>query len=332
MPDGFGFCLSFSPRVRANGVDLVHQRFGSREDPAILLIAGLGAQMTWWDDAFCTRLAATGLHVVRFDNRDAGRSTWCVDAPVPRRLALLAAALHGRRLAVPYTLDDMADDCAGLLDALGLVRAHVVGASLGAAIGQALAIRHPARVTTLTSMMGMSGNLRLLRPRPDALALLFARAARTEAAYVEACRHASRVLRAGACAEEEPHDEKRARLAWRRGHNPAGRARQFAAFLASGSRAQSLRTLSLPALVVHGARDPLVPLAAGEETAALIPGARLAVIEGMGHALSRAHWGEVVDRIAHHAHATASRSGPREPLLRGRPGISFARHRPPRPR
>src|SRR5882757_7550015 len=184
MPDASGGAAFPSPCVQANGLELAYQTFGSRSASPVLLIAGLGAQMTWWDDAFCERLALRGLYVIRFDNRDAGRSTWLVDAPVPRRLALVAAALRGRRLAVAYTIDDMARDCVGLLDALGIARAHVVGASLGSAIGQSLVIHHARRVLSFTSIMGMSGNPRMLRPRSDALALLFARGATTEAAHI----------------------------------------------------------------------------------------------------------------------------------------------------
>jgi pimeloyl-ACP methyl ester carboxylesterase len=309
MPDASGAGPFFSPVARANGVDLAYQTFGCRSDAPLLLIAGLGAQMTAWDDAFCDRLAARGLYVVRFDNRDSGRSTWFTHASTPGRLALVAAALHGRRVSVAYSIEDMARDCVGLLDALALPRAHVVGASLGSAIGQSLAIHHPERVASFTSIMGMSGNPRLLRPRPDALALLFARAATSEAAYIAACRHACRVLRAGAFPDEEARDTNRARIAWLRGHNPAGRARQFAAFLAGGSRAAALRDVQVPTLVVHGALDPLVPLAAGMETASLIPHARLRVIERMGHTIPTPLWDEVLDAIGEHVSGSTERRG-----------------------
>jgi pimeloyl-ACP methyl ester carboxylesterase len=307
MPDASGTDPLPSPRVRANGIDLVYQTFGSRAGLPVLLIAGLGAQMNAWDDPFCHGLAARGLFVVRFDNRDAGRSTWFADAPTPGRLALVAAALRGRRLATAYTLDDMARDCVGLLDALGLARVHVVGASLGSAIGQSLVIRHRERIASFTSIMGASGNPRVLRPRPEAIALLVARAAATEAAYIAACRHACRVLRAGGFPEEEARDTHRARMAWARGHNPAGRTRQFAAFLAGGNRAAALRAVRVPTLVVHGAVDPLVPLAAGVEMAALIPDARLRVVERMGHTIPAALSGVVIDAIGEHVIAAGLR-------------------------
>ena len=307
MREAAGVHVFPSPRVQANGIELAYQTFGSRAGVPVLLIAGLGAQMVSWDDAFCDGLAACGLYVIRFDNRDAGRSTWLVDAPTPGRLALVAAALHGRRLSVAYTLRDMARDCVGLLDALGIARVHVVGASLGSAIGQVLAVDFSERVASFVSIMGASGNPRLLRPRPDALALLFARTATTEAAYIAACRQASRVLRGGRHPEEEPRDTSRARVSWLRGHNPAGRARQLAAFLASGSRTVALRAVTVPTLVVHGALDPLIPVAAGVEMAALIPNARMRVVDGMGHTIPAALSGIVIDAIADHVSTTGNR-------------------------
>ena len=304
MPDasGGGAFPGFS--LRANGVELVHQTFGTRAHPPLLLIMGLGAQMTGWDDAFCHRLAACGYFVIRFDNRDVGRSTWLTTAPVPNRFALIAGALRGRRVRVPYTLRDMADDVIGLLDGLGVARAHVVGASLGSAIGQELAIHHPSRLLSFTSIMGMTGNPRVLRPRPEALSVLFPRTVTTEAAYIAVCRQAWRVLRAGSFPDDEARDTHRARLAWMRGYNPAGKSRQFAAFVASGNRTAALRTLTVPTLVLHGAVDPLVPVEAGIETAAAIPGARMRVVERMGHAMPIPMWDELIDAIVQHADAS----------------------------
>ena len=296
-----GALRTVAAAARSNGVELVYQTFGTRVHPPLLLIMGLGAQMLGWDEPFCRMLAACGYFVIRFDNRDVGRSTCFDAAPVPNRFALIASALRGRRLVVPYTLRDMADDTVGLLDALGIACAHVVGASLGSAIGQEMAIHHPRRLISFTSIMGMSGNPRLLRPRREALAVLFARAANSEAAYIAGCRHAWRVLRAGRFPEDEARDVHRARLAWARGYNPAGKARQFAAFLASGNRTLALRSVDVPTLVIHGALDPLVPLEAGRETAEVIPGARLHVIDRMGHALPMPMWHEIVDAIAGHA-------------------------------
>ena len=294
VPDG-------SHRTAANGIELVYQTFGTRAHPPLLLIMGLGAQMLGWDETFCRTLADRGYYVIRFDNRDVGRSTQFDGLVIPNRFALVAAALRGRPLAAPYTLRDMGDDCLGLLDALGIVAAHLGGASLGSAVAQEIVIHDPARVQSLVSIMGTTGNLRLLRPRREALSVLFQRPASSEAAYIAACRQAWRVMRAGRFPEDEARDFVRARLAWLRGYNPAGKSRQFAAFLASGNRCPALQQVRMPTLVIHGAVDPLIPLDAGRETAAMIRGARLRVIDRMGHALPIPMWPEIIDCIAGHA-------------------------------
>ena len=289
------------PSVGANGIRIAYQTFGSASRPTMLLVMGLGAQMMGWDDGFCELLASCGYHVIRFDNRDVGHSTYFDRAAVPNRFGLIAAALRGRRVVVPYALLDMAQDAIGLLDALGIERAHVVGASLGAAVAQLMAIHHPRRLLGLTCIMGMTGNLRLLRPRREALAVFFARPVASEAAYIAGWRYTARVMRAGRFAEDEAKDVHRARLAWLRGYNPEGKLRQFAAFLGSGNRAAALGRLDMPTLVIHGDVDPLIPLAAGKETAAVIPRATLHIVAGMGHALPIPMWHSVVDAIDRHA-------------------------------
>ncbi len=290
-----------SLRSACNGIDLVHQSFGLRTDPALLLIMGLGAQMIGWDESFCRQLAGCGYRVIRFDNRDTGLSTHFDGMSIPNRFALVAGALRGHPLVVPYTLRDMADDAVALLDALDIRAAHVVGASLGAAVAQEFVIHHPQRALGLTSIMGMTGNMKVLRPRREALSVLFSRTATSEAAYIAACRHSWRVMRVDRFPDDEARDVIRARLAWMRGYNPAGKQRQFAAFLASGNRSPALREVRVPTMVIHGAIDPLVPLDAGRETAAVIPVAQLRVIDGMGHALPMPMWNEIVDIIARHA-------------------------------
>lgn len=290
-----------SSRASTNGIELVYQVFGTRAHPPLLLIMGLGAQMIGWDEPFCRMLAGRGYYVIRFDNRDAGRSTRFDGVPIPNRFALVTNALRGKPLPCPYTLVDMASDCVGLLDALGIARAHVAGASLGSAIGQEILIHHADRVRSFTSIMGMTGNLKLLRPRREALSVLFSRPATTEAGYIASFRHTGRVMRAGRFPDDEAHDVIRARLAWMRGYHPSGKSRQFAAFLASGNRSAALRSVDVPTLVIHGAVDPLVSVEAGRETAAMIPRARWAMIDGMGHALPMPMWTRIVDLIAAHA-------------------------------
>ncbi len=287
--------------AKVNGIELCWDSFGRPTDPPLLLIMGLASQMIAWDEAFCAALAARGYRVVRFDNRDIGRSTRLTAAGVPDVGAAMMAALRGEPVTAPYTLRDMAADAIGLLDALGLERAHVVGASMGGAIAQTMAIHHPDRVLTLTSIMATTGAPGLPPPTPEALAVLFKPPPADEAAYVESHGQTWRVLRAGRFPDEEALDPERARRLFARGLNPAGAARQLAAIFASGSRQSDLQSVRLPTLVIHGEADPLVPLACGVDTARSVPGARLETIPGMGHALVRSTWPRIIDAIAAHA-------------------------------
>ncbi len=287
--------------VQSNGIQLCQQSFGDPSRPAILLIMGLGTQMLGWDEGFCATLADRGYRVIRFDNRDIGRSTWFDHEDVPSPLALFTKAKMGIKPKVPYTLADMADDSIGLLDALGFARAHVVGASMGGMIGQELAIHHPERMLTFTSIMSSTGNPKLPGPKPDAAAMLFGSPAKDEAEFIEGYQKMWRVLRAGEFPEDEAGDRDRAVQVWSRGYHPAGSARQFAAIIASGNRTEALRKLTVPTLVIHGRADPLVPVEAGLATAEAIPNAKLHLIDRMGHALPRAMWGELIDAIVRHA-------------------------------
>ena len=280
----------------SNGIRLCYETFGDRSKPPMLLIMGLAAQMIVWDDEFCTRLADRGFWVIRFDNRDIGESTRFPNARAPRFAELLFAQATGLRFRVPYTLRDMANDAAGLLDALGVARAHVVGASMGGAIAQELAIAYPARVRSLTSIMSSTGDPKLPGPRPKALARL-SKKVPLDRAYVTtwsvlAGEHfpfdADRTARQGAAGYD-------------RGINPAGVSRQMMAIVASGNRTRALRELRVPTLVIHGTADPLIPDPGGRATAAAIPGAQLLLIEGMGHSFPREVWPTIIDAIARHA-------------------------------
>ncbi len=287
--------------ARANGIELFHQCFGDRNRPALLLVMGLGTQMIAWDEAFCRRLADRGYFVIRFDNRDIGKSTWLDHEDVPSAMALLMKAKMGMKLKVPYRLDDMAADAIGLLDALGIERAHVVGASMGGMIGQRMAIAYPSRVLTLTSIMSSTGSPDLPGPTSDAMAVMLAPPSKTVDEYIVAHRKVMKVLRAGEFPEDEAGDADRAALAWSRGYHPAGSGRQLAAIIADGDRTESLKTVTLPTLVVHGKRDPLAPVEGGIATAAAIPNAKLHLIDDLGHALPRRHWDELIGAIAAHA-------------------------------
>lgn len=273
-------------RVAANGIHIAYDSFGSHEGRPLLLIMGLGAQLIQWDEEFCQLLAEQGHHVVRFDNRDSGLSTHLHDQGVPARGAPSA-----------YLLDDLADDTAGLMDALGWPAAHVVGASMGGMIAQALAIRHPDRVLTLTSIMSTPGPS-VAPPTEAALAVLMTRAAPDrEAALAQAVRNWSIIGSPGFAPDPEKIAE-RAALAYDRCFDPDGTARQLAAIMASGDRTELLAGVRVPTLVLHGEADPLVPIEGGRATAAAVPGARLVTYPGMGHDLPRELWPSFVEEIA----------------------------------
>lgn len=285
----------------AGGIELAYDSFGDPNDEPLLLIMGLGSQMLVWDDGFCAALAARGFHVVRFDNRDVGRSTVLAAAGIPDIGAMMKSALAGEAVTAPYTLADMAADATGLLDALGIASAHIVGASMGGAIAQEIAMSHPARVRTLVSIMASSGDPGLPPPKPEAMAVLFTPAPLEQPPYVERYRKVWKVLRVGAFPEDEAVDAARAARMHARGVHPAGTARQLAAVLASGSRKARLASLRTPTLVIHGDVDPLVPLEHGVDVANTVPGAKLEILKGMGHALPIAMWPRLVDSIATHA-------------------------------
>ncbi|HEY1556197.1 MAG TPA: alpha/beta hydrolase [Kofleriaceae bacterium] len=282
----------------AQPIELAYDVFGERGRP-LVLVMGIGAQRIFWDDAWCGLLVAAGFQVVRFDHRDTGESTR-LDAPVPKPGGVLARRLFGAAVTAPYSLSDMAHDVVGLLDALGWDRAHVVGASLGGMVGQHLAIEHPARVRSLTAIMTTPGARRFL-PKPFALRALFAPAPRDAE---QAGEHAANLFTTiGSTAW--PVD--RARLlalgaeAYRRGMNPRGFLRQFAAVAVSGDRARSLATVHVPTLVIHGSRDPMFPLSAGRTLARLVPHATWLPVTGMGHDLPAPMWPTFVAAIARHA-------------------------------
>jgi pimeloyl-ACP methyl ester carboxylesterase len=283
--------------AEANGLRLCYQTFGAPADPPLLLVMGLGAQMIWWADGLCERLAARGFHVVRFDNRDIGKSTW-ISTPPPD-LARVMARLEP--LSAPYALEDMARDAVGLMDALGLAEAHIVGASMGGMIAQLMAIHFPERVKTLTSIMSTTGERGFRAPKPEVWAAMTAPPPLTVEAFIEANVRIAELLRGYADAGEEADARARATRAAARGLNPAGGVRQVAAIMASGSRKEALARVKAPTLVIHGADDPLIPVEAGEATARAIPGAELLKLERMGHTLPRALWPTIVEAIAAHA-------------------------------
>jgi pimeloyl-ACP methyl ester carboxylesterase len=292
------------PRVEANGLEFEYETFGDADAPPLLLIMGLGAQMITWEEEFCELLAGRGFHVIRFDNRDVGLSTKLDHLGTPE-----LAAVAGGTEPPPYHLEDMADDAAGILEALGIEAAHVVGASMGGFVAQLLAIRHPARVLSLTSIMSAPGGMRDNVPAtPEAMeALLEPPPADREGMIEHGVWISSRI---SGPAHFDPEDARRKRTrSLDRSVSIAGTARQLAAIAAAPSRLERLRELDVPALVVHGEADPLVPVENGRRTAEAIPGARLLLLPTMGHDLPRPCWPEIVAAIAE----TAARAEEREP-------------------
>jgi pimeloyl-ACP methyl ester carboxylesterase len=287
--------------AKANGIELCYDTFGNRDAAPLLLIMGLAAQMIEWDEEFCEELASRGYFVVRFDNRDVGLSTKLPQLGTPNVQALFAQRLLGGTVAAPYTLADMAADAVGLLDALGIERAHIVGLSMGGAIAQLMAIHRAARVRTLTSIMSSTGDPSLPPPKPEALSVLLTPAPADREGYVQYYARNMRALRGPGFPLDEARDLDRAARYFDRGLNPPGAARQLSAILAAENRTEALKAVRAPTLVIHGSADPLVSVEGGKATADAVPGAKLLVIDGMGHALPIACWPQVIDAIAAHA-------------------------------
>lgn len=279
-----------------NGLTIAYETFGDPKDPALLLVMGLGAQMVGWDDGFCALLVARGFHVIRFDNRDVGETTWTTTPGLDLSAAVMAA-LGGDNSQAPYTLSDMAADAVGVLDHLGIDAAHVVGASMGGMIAQTMAIEHPQRVRSLTSIMSTTGDPDVGTPDADLIGTLVDVRPTEREASIE---FGANVIRA--ISSPDHYDEARAQARSTaetdRGINPEATPRQLLAILASGSRAEGLERLDLPCLVVHGRQDRLVAFSGGQRTAELVAGADFLAIDDMAHDLPVAHWPLVADSIA----------------------------------
>jgi pimeloyl-ACP methyl ester carboxylesterase len=293
------------------GITLCYETFGDPADPPALLIMGLVTQMVAWHEDLCRELAARGLYVVRFDNRDCGRSTH-LQGPPPTIAQLLLRSKRPAR----YTLADMADDAAGLLDALELAPAHVIGASMGGMIAQTLAARRPEQVRSLVSLMSNTGGRWVGQPSLRAYPLFLRRATREEGReeLVERAVRMFALIGSTGLPQDVQDIREMAAVSYDRDHDPAGPGRQLAAIVASGDRTAELRTITAPTLVIHGTADPMVSPSGGRATARAIPGAKLMRVEGMGHDLPRAAWPRLIDAIAAHT-ARADRSSSRNESL-----------------
>jgi pimeloyl-ACP methyl ester carboxylesterase len=282
-------------KAKANGVEIEYESFGREGDPVILLVMGLGAQLTLWPDALCEKLANKGFRVIRYDNRDVGLSTKLDAAGVPEMAEIFSGAAKPA-----YTLDDMAADGAALLDALSIERAHIVGASMGGMIAQLIAANHPEKVLSLTSIMSTTGNPAVPPATPEAMAALTTRLpadASLDAMIDNAVKNYG-VIGSPAHDYNTPEERAKIRRGLQRSIYPAGFARQMAAIVANGDRREKLKGVTAPTGVIHGEVDPLVNLEGGKDTAASIKGAELIVIPGMGHDLPPFVLDQVVDAIA----------------------------------
>jgi pimeloyl-ACP methyl ester carboxylesterase len=277
--------------AKVGELELCYETFGAAAAPPMLLIMGLASQMLLWDDQFCEQLASRGFRVIRFDNRDVGRSSLLRGAAIPTRWQLL------RRSGAAYTLDEMAADSVGLLDHLKIGAAHIVGASMGGMIAQLVAINHPDRVLSLVSIMSTTGNPKVGKPQPKMMMRLMRKGQREREAFIADYIATSRAIGSKVYELEEEYERERAARLFERGVYPAGSARQLGAVVSATDRTQALAGIRVPTTVIHGDADPLVDVSGGRATAEAIPGARLVIVPGMGHGLPRALWPEVIDAI-----------------------------------
>ncbi len=296
------------------GITLCYETFGQKSDPTALLIMGLGTQMVAWQEEFCETLAERGLHVVRFDNRDIGRST-----RVGGRPPSIPQLLRRSRSAASYTLADMAEDAAGLLHELELAPAHVIGASMGGMIAQTLAARHPRSVRSLVSIMSNTGARWSGQPSLRVYGMFLRRAPTEREAFIEHMVRVFKTIGSRTLPRDPAELRELAAASYDRGHDVEGPGRQLGAIIAAGDRTAELRRIAAPTLVIHGTADPLVTPSGGRATARAIAGARLMSIEGMGHDLPRAVWPQVIDAISTHAHEADASSELHPPLRTASP-------------
>lgn len=288
------------PRASANGIELEYETFGDPGAQPLALISGLATQMISWLEPFCELLASRGFFVIRFDNRDVGLSTWMEAAGPPD----IAAAFRGEGHPA-YQLDDMAADVAGLLDSLGIRAAHLVGASMGGFIAQLVAINHPDRALSLTSIMSGPGGSDEVAPTPEGAAVLMVPPPDTREERIELAMTIHRALAGAGDQLDSATERARAERAVDRAYYPLGVGRQLVAIMAAGSRLEGLKRLRVPTLVVHGTDDILVPIENGRIVAAAVPGARFVEVQGMGHDLPERVWSELADAIEELAQRSA---------------------------
>jgi pimeloyl-ACP methyl ester carboxylesterase len=287
--------------VFANGIQIEYETFGEPSSPPLLLINGLGGQMIGWDEEICKEWARKGLYVIRFDNRDVGLSTKMEASGVPDLMAAMEASRNGEKVKAPYTLDHMADDSVGLLDALKIDKAHICGISMGGAIAQTISFRHPSRVRSMIQIYATTGNPELPAAKPAIMELLLTPPPKEREAYIDYMMKFYRTFAGPGFTFDEIWHRKLAGRSYDRAFYGPGKARQFMAILAHGNRKPFLASITVPTLVIHGADDPLVPVSGGRDSAEAIPGAELMIIPGMGHDMPHGSaWPRIVEAIIAH--------------------------------
>ena len=292
--------------IRANGIRLAYEEFGQPDHPAMVLVMGLGTQLLGWPLAMCEELARRGFRVIRFDNRDIGLSEKMENAHIPQAVGLMLRARLRLPVNVPYTLTDMARDCVGLMDALGIERAHLVGASMGGMIGQIVAAKFGERLLSFTSIMSSSGNPRIPGASPDVVRAMVKRSLSGEKPDLASSMALWRKIGSPAYQPTDAQLKKKILDSWQRSDYREGYSRHLAAVIANGSRVKLLRKITTPTLVIHGRDDALVSVHGGIDTARNIRGARLKIFDGMGHDLPAALLPEIIELIASHAVASAT--------------------------
>jgi pimeloyl-ACP methyl ester carboxylesterase len=291
----------------ANGIQIAYETFGKPSDPALLLIIGLGSQLIHWQDEFCRQIAANGFHVIRYDNRDSGLSTKFEGPGTEEIMEKVLALFSGKTVSVPYTIEDMSTDALGLLDELKIDKAHICGMSMGGYIAQTFAINHPARTISLTSIYSHCGNRRDFLPSQDILEAMMKPIPKDRAGAVAyTVDFLKLIYGTGLPFDEEFHKRITAR-AFDRSFRPEGTGRQYLAIMVQKDRRHDLGKLKIPALVIHGDEDPLVPLAGGKATAEAIPDAAFMVVKGMGHVIPNlnAYWADIRDALISHMRKAA---------------------------
>ena len=289
------------PKAKANNIEIEYDMFGDISSKPLLLVSGLGMQMIAWREELCMMFVDKGFYVIRFDNRDVGLSTKFEEAGLPDFTKEVMKLQRGEPISRPYTIEDLADDAVGLLDALNIEKAHICGASMGGEICQIIAFRHPTRVLSLTSIMSSTGNPNLPQPKAKIMRLLLKPMPTEREAYIEESVKRKRVFYGSGFPYPEDKMRELAAALYDRSFSPQGMVRQLVAIFATGNRVPQLGSIKVPTLVIHGDDDIDVSVEGGKETAESIPGAELLIIKGMGHSLPPEVWPQIVDAIVRNA-------------------------------